>query len=165
MTQRFLKNLGSTFLIASMIAILVQTELNAGHEKHIKSNEVPTVVLEAIRTKYPGVRFREWEKEDSVYNATCKLGAKHFEVSVSEQGNWLETEYECRLNDVPKAVLSAFRASATAQWKVVGVSKMSSPQHDEEYEIEVQKAAVRYGLHYDKNGTLLKKEQESTKGD
>jgi hypothetical protein len=72
----------------------------------IDQQEIPSVVINAVMTKYPDATDLEWEVKDGVYEAEFDLGKDDYEVWVNPQGTILKVEQEIQNSQIPAEVLT-----------------------------------------------------------
>ena len=75
----------------------------------IDQQEIPSVVINAVMTKYPDARDLEWEVKAGIYEAEFDLGKDDYEVWVNADGTILKVEQEIRNTQVPAVILSKLK--------------------------------------------------------
>ena len=76
----------------------------------IEQQEIPSVVINAVMTKYPDATDLEWEVKNGVYAAEFDLGKEDYEVWVNPQGTILKVEQEIEHTEIPAAVIAKVKA-------------------------------------------------------
>nr|WP_294859545.1 PepSY-like domain-containing protein [uncultured Fluviicola sp.] len=76
----------------------------------IDQQEIPSVVINAVMTRYPDATDLEWEVKDGTYEAEFDLGKDDYEVWVNPQGTILKVEQEIRISQIPAAVLNKVKS-------------------------------------------------------
>lgn len=80
----------------------------AACSQDIPSSEVPSVVLNAVQSKHPGVDV-EWEKKKDVYEAEFKIGGVEYSLYIDANGKLLRKEQEIKNEELPAPVQSAIK--------------------------------------------------------
>lgn len=116
----------------------------------IDQQEIPSVVINAVMTKYPDATDLEWEVKNGVYEAEFDLGKDDYEVWVNPQGSILKVEQEIQNTQIPAAVLakvkSDFKDFTLDDAKKVEISKSTY------YEIELDGKLGDQTVVYSSNG-------------
>lgn len=76
----------------------------------VDQQEIPSVVINAVMTKYPDAKELDWEVKNGVYEAEFDLGKDDFEVWVNTEGTILKIEQEIKNTQVPAAILSKLKS-------------------------------------------------------
>lgn len=69
--------------------------------------QAPDAVKKSFAAKFPDVKKVKWEKEDNNWEASFEKDKKEYSALFSENGQWLETEMEIPVNELPQAVKDA----------------------------------------------------------
>ncbi len=148
------------FLFVLMAFIMsVQSQVVVKQSKAKKKVEVPELVKNAFKAKYPSITKVKWGIEKAgEYEAEFKINKAEVSVLYDEKGNILETETEIKTSELPTAVLRSIEKDF-AGYKIEEAEKNES-KGVITYEVEVEKGKLEYELTYDANGKLLKKEEE-----
>ncbi len=74
-------------------------------------NKIPTVVMAALKTKFPDAEIHKWTREEegdiTVYDIEFKQGDQKFEADIKEDGTIHNWEKEIATEDLPEAVRKA----------------------------------------------------------
>ncbi|TSJ42013.1 PepSY-like domain-containing protein [Fluviicola chungangensis] len=76
----------------------------------IDQQEIPSVVINAVMTKYPDAKDLEWEVKNGIYEAEFDLGKDDYEVWVNGEGTILKVEQEITHAKIPVAVLTKIKS-------------------------------------------------------
>lgn len=76
----------------------------------INQQEIPSVVINAVMTKYPDATDLDWEVKNGIYEAEFDLGKDDYEVWVNAEGTILKIEQEIKNTQVPAAILSKLKS-------------------------------------------------------
>lgn len=122
-------------------------------------NGVPQAVLKSFQSKFVDAKEVEWEIEGDEFEAGFKLEGQEFEAEFDKDGNWLATEKEIALTDIPAPVLESIKAKypdrelKEAEW-------VNSAKHGECYEVELLKDNKEMDVYFSPDGTFLEEEAE-----
>lgn len=136
-----------------LIALLIfaADKINAANFK----TKVPQAVLDAFKAKYPTATDVEWEKEgENEYEAEFEIGKSEYEASFTATGQWLETEQEVGVEDLPAAVYTAFN-TAYPNAKKVEIEKIETPNQVIKYKFEFKERRKKKEVVYDSKGELM----------
>lgn len=104
----------------------------------ISQIEVPASVKNGFDNKFPAAKKVKWEKEnDTEFEASFRLDGKTMSANFDTQGNWLETEWEIRVKDLPKVVTDAVYQQYPC-FEIEQVEYCESPGFTG-YEMEIEK--------------------------
>ncbi|HVA49502.1 MAG TPA: PepSY-like domain-containing protein [Pirellulales bacterium] len=82
-------------------------------EEDVPLDQVPKVVLEAVKAKFPGAKLTEAAKETEDGKTTYEIGLEHkgqeYSVSLTAAGKITEIEREIEIKELPKAVSDAIK--------------------------------------------------------
>lgn len=79
----------------------------------IDQQEIPSVVINAVMTKYPDATDLEWEVKNGMYEVEFDLGKEEYEVWVNADGTILKAEQEISNAKVPAVILSKLKSDYT----------------------------------------------------
>jgi len=123
--------------------------------------EVPEKVKTAFTQKFPEATDAEWDKEkDTEWEAEFKMSGKEYSANFSTDGQWLETEYEITVREIPANIKTNIDSSFTGY--TIKKAELSEKTTGKVYEIKVEKAENKVELVYDSNGTLVKQTGDDT---
>ncbi|WP_294669194.1 PepSY-like domain-containing protein [uncultured Fluviicola sp.] len=75
----------------------------------IDPQEIPSVVINAVVTKYPDAKDLDWEVKNGIYEAEFDLGKDDYEVWVNAKGTILKIEQEIKNTELPAVILSKLK--------------------------------------------------------
>ncbi len=75
----------------------------------IDPQEIPSVVINAVVTKYPDAKDLDWEVKNGIYEAEFDLGKDDYEVWVNAEGTILKIEQEIKNTELPAVILSKLK--------------------------------------------------------
>lgn len=120
-------------------------------QKHEKSDSitVPAAVEAAFNQKFNSVK-PVWEKEDSTYEAEFTYEGKETEALFTATGEWLETETEIQLSDLPAPAANYIQK----KYKKTAIKEVAKIYHADgkiTYEVEIKSKDVVF----DEAGNLI----------
>ena len=75
--------------------------------------DIPDVVIKAFEAKFPDAQDVEWEKEDNGYEAEYEVGGVEYEAEFDNAVNWVDTEKEIKVSDLPAVYAEAVNNNYT----------------------------------------------------
>lgn len=126
--------------------------------------DVPEKVKAAFSQKFPNAQKIKWDKEnESEWEAEFKLGEKEYSANFDLNGDWLETEYEVKIAELPEAVQSTL-SSKFKDFKVEE-PEVSETAKGIVYEFGVEKGKIEREIAIDANGKVISDKEESEESD
>ncbi|QSJ16871.1 PepSY-like domain-containing protein [Nostoc sp. UHCC 0702] len=110
------------------------------------SSEVPQTVQSAFLKKYPGV-LPDWEPQAYGYEAVFIDKGIEYEAEFSQDGQWLETEYEVLETQFPLIVLEQIRQKYPDY--VITKREIELTPQGTFYEVEVERGDEEIELYFD----------------
>jgi len=104
----------------------------------------PDPVHKAFIERYKNAKDVKWEQEDNNWEAEFDLGNIHMEAVFNENGQWLETEWDINMMDLPTLVRDSI-AIAYKDYKVEEINRFETPGF-KGYLIVVEKGKVEIEL-------------------
>lgn len=143
----------------SIILVGCQPESEVDSEDAVISGEqVPQIVQNIFAQKYPG-RTPQWESQPYGYEAVFSENGIEYEVELSADGQWLETEYEVsRDEQFPAIVLNQVR-SRYPGYQITKREIEITPR-GVFYEVEVENGNEEIELYFDGQGNLAENYHE-----
>ncbi len=144
---------------SSIILVGCQPELEVDSEDAVISDDqVPQIVQNIFVQKYPG-RTPQWESQPYGYEAVFSDNGIEYEVELSADGQWLETEYEVsRDEQFPAIVLNQVR-SRYPGYQITKREIEITPR-GVFYEVEVENGNEEIELYFDGQGNLAENYHE-----
>ena len=128
------------------LALVISGAAGRGDEKKVPLSEVPKVVLDAVRARFPGAELKEAEKEvdedEATFEISLTAAGKHVTVSVDDEGEIEEIETELSIAGLPKAVADAIAAKfakATIK-KAEELVEIDDGKEEKSYEVQLATA-------------------------
>lgn len=152
-------------LFVALLAVVVLT--GCEKEDDIRASEVPATVMTAFETKFPNVKYAEWEKKRGYYVADFWQEGMETQVWIDTDAQWRMTEldYGVNLGLLPEAVRNAFQSGQYASWRVDDIDKYERPDRTF-YLVEVEmKGQADRDLFFAEDGSLLKDQVDRENND
>lgn len=119
--------------------------------------KIPADVTNAFSEKYSDAKNVEWKDKLSAFAATFELSGDKYEARFNKKGEWLSTEKEISIDDLPSSVKDGFSKSKYADWETKSTYLLEIPGDKKQYRIHVSKSSVQKKiLLFDEDGKLLK---------
>ncbi len=116
----------------------------------------PAAVTKAFAKKFPTATKISWGVEGpKEWEAEFTFDGNKISANFSEDGNWVETEREIKVADLPKSVLTAVK-SKFYDWKIAEADKTESSKHGTFYEVDLKKGMKHKSLAFKEDGTSIK---------
>ncbi len=118
---------------------------------------VPAKVKTAFHQKFPKAKKVEWGRENTKeWEAEFKMNGKDYSANYDNKGNWLETEFEIKMPDIPAAVKTTL-SNEFSGFKVKE-PELSETKKSEVYEFELKKGETHMDVAIAPNGKVVTKE-------
>jgi hypothetical protein len=125
---------------------------------------VPSDIEKAFEKKFPEVVEPEWEKESNgSWEATFKRDGVEFRVDFDSDGNWVETEHDVTIDQLPPEVRSAIEIKYKAH-EIRDIEAVDSPTHGKFYDVEFQQGAEKKDVMFSLEGKVLDPINPPTEG-
>ncbi|MBU2019859.1 MAG: PepSY-like domain-containing protein [Bacteroidetes bacterium] len=133
---------------------LVTLSIILGFTFVTSAQKAPSVVKEAFNLKFPGVSSIKWEmEEDSAWEAEFKKDGIEYSANFSSSGDWLETEYEIKKEEVSAAALKTI-SSEFGGYLITEIEMVEKPDF-KGYEVLIVKGKQAKELVLDVNGQIM----------
>lgn len=119
--------------------------------------KIPAEVTNAFSEKYEQAKNLEWRDNLSAFVASFELDDEKYEAKFNKKGNWLSTEKELAISDMPDAVNDGVEKSKYSEWEVKAVYEIELPDNAKQYRVHVAKSNIQQkNLLFNEKGKLLK---------
>ena len=141
---------------ADGILVKVQADLtDDDYENYLPdASELPASLRQFIQNKYPNSRIIETETEHNRTEVDIIHENRSKEVIFDASGNWLNTHYDVRQNEVETAVMNALKTSAYADYIIDDIERYETPDQTY-YLFELEKGAKEIKIKIDLSGKLI----------
>jgi hypothetical protein len=119
--------------------------------------KVSEKVKAAFSEKFPDAKKVKWDYEENEgWEAEFKLNGVEYSTTCDEDGEWLETEHEVDLSEIPPVV----KATLDIEFKDYKVeeSEISETASGKVYEFEIEKGKIEIEVVIDPEGKIVKQE-------
>ena len=117
---------------------------------------LPEMVKQNFNKQYPDAKDIKWS--DGIDNHTVRftLNDKKLKASYAPKGDWVSTEIQVTMDQLPKVVQDGFKNSRYKEWPVKEIIAVEKPRAvANEYKIIVQKSMIsKKILVFDAKGRL-----------
>ncbi len=139
-----------------IILSIIFFQLNA-FSQQLKETEVPKIVRDSVKKKYPEVYVYEWEwkKKRNVYQAEFIIKGSEYEADFTKEGIWVKTERDVSRNDIPVLVWERFNTSEYVSWKIEDLEEHNTPKYTFVYAFELSSRKGKVLLYFLPTGELL----------
>lgn len=119
--------------------------------------KIPAEVTNSFSEKYGEAKNVEWKDKLSNFAATFELNGDKYEAKFNKKGEWINTEKELDVNDLPDNVKDGLAKSKYADWELKSLYKIDLPDDKTQYRVHVVKTSVQQkNLLFNSAGKLLK---------
>ena len=119
--------------------------------------KIPAEVTNAFSEKYNDAKNVEWKDKLSAFAAIFDMDGDKYEARFNKKGEWLSTEKDLNIDELPSVVKEGFDKSKYTDWEAKAVYEVDLPDDKKEYKVHVAKSSVQKKiLLFDVDGKLLK---------
>ena len=142
-------------VILFSLALGLNSGLSAQKLETLEIGDVPKPVLDAFAKQYAGAQAKTYYPEGSDIEIFYTLNGKKSESIYRNDGTWIETETWIKVSDLPEAVRENIESGDLGDWKIVNIEKVTLPDDNPFYEIDLKKDEKESQVYYDEAGTKL----------
>ncbi len=120
-----------------------------------KKDEVPQVVKDAFKAKYPGENDPDFEQDAHDYwEAHFKKDGEKYRADFNADGTWIETENSIKKKNLPQPILDAIKKEFGDE-KITEVEHVMSATKGEFYDVEFKQKGKNKDVEYRKDGSKV----------
>lgn len=139
------------FLLALILSAGLTYTVNAQIRK------LPAEVTNGFSEKYPDAKNVEWKDKLSNFSAGFEWKDEKYEAHFNKKGEWLSTDKEIDISDLPAKVKDGFDKSKYSDWETKNVYRIDMPDDKINYRVHVAKSSIQKKiLLFNEDGKLLK---------
>ena len=154
-----MKTLAMMKLKSGLLAVVLVAALftfaacDNGNDDYLPPNQE---IIDALNKLYPTVQNIEWSQKGAYYVADCWVDGNELDVWFDANANWVMTEDEIRIEQVPAAVYTAFQESSYGSWVIDDLTLITYPTQPAEFIFEVQNGDQEKALYFSEYGSLIR---------
>ncbi len=119
--------------------------------------KIPAEVTNSFSEKYPDAKNVEWKDKLSNFSAGFEWKDEQYEAHFNKKGEWLSTDKEIDMSDLPEEVKDGFDKSKYSEWETKNVYRIDLPDDSVNYRVHVAKSSIQKKiLLFNEDGKLLK---------
>jgi hypothetical protein len=116
----------------------------------------PTAVKKAFAQKFPNATKVKWGKENKTeFEAEFTLNGTKISANFAQNGDWVETEAQIKVSELPKAVTDAINKQYPG-WKIIKAEKTDNAKEGTIYEAGIMSGKHKKGVEFKADGTPVK---------
>lgn len=137
--------------------VLLMSALAFTYKAGAQIRKIPAEVTNAFSEKYADAKNVEWKDKLSYFASSFEWKGDKYEAHFNKKGEWLNTEKELQVSDLPSVVKDGFDKSKYTDWETKSVYRIDLPEDQVNYRVHVAKSSVQKKiLLFNAEGKLLK---------
>jgi hypothetical protein len=144
----------------SLIALFFSTSIIplAAEAQDIPQTQVPSVVINALQTKYPNATEVEWEVKGDQYKADFEIGKRDHDVWIDKTGNIKKHKEDYPKSELPQPIGATIQKEFSS-YKIDDVDKLDEGGKIS-YEVKLESSAGDLQVRFDSTGKVLEKKAD-----
>jgi uncharacterized membrane protein YkoI len=122
--------------------------------QEIRADEVPSVVLNAFKQKFPKASDVEWERKDQLYKVEFEIGRTDHEAWINNTGGIVKHKRDIRTADLPREVTASINRSYKG-YRIDDVERIEEGQKFL-YKVELKTLSKEEEVIFDPKGEIVK---------
>ena len=122
--------------------------------QEIHSDDIPSIVLNTFKQKFPKASDIEWKLKNQLYNVEFEVGRIDHEAWISNTGAIVKHKHDIAVNELPKEVSNSIERS----YKGFRIDDAEKIEDGEKllYKVELKAASKEQEVVFDQKGELVK---------
>lgn len=138
-----------------LLVLLMATTISFGQD--IPEAQVPSIIVNKFKAKFPKASDVEWEMEGNLYNVDFEIGwSTDYEAWYTASGNLVKHTQEISQKDLPQAVKNAVKKQYPG-YRIDDAKKIST-NGIETYKVELEKKHEDLDVIFSKEGQVIQKQ-------
>jgi len=121
-----------------------------------ESTEVPRDVRMKFLEIKPSAYNIVWTIDNDIYQVDYQIDAIQTTSYFDRRGNWLETELEISIDELPEAILITLKTKLS-EYSIVDIELVETNENRVLYEVDLKKGDKLYDILFDGTGKILRK--------
>lgn len=124
---------------------------------HAQLRTIPAEVTNGFADKYPDATNVVWQDQLVDYKVSFDNNGNNYRAKFTNKGEWKITERQIDLEFLPKPVHKGFSKSEYADWDIMELNIVKTPENDRQYKLTVAKNKInKRDLLFNEDGYLVK---------
>jgi len=131
--------------------------LHPAAAQKIANDKVPPAVLSSFKAKFPTATKAKWEMESKTeFEVNFRLDGKEVSANFALSGQWLETETEIKVSNLPAAIRSVLSTDFEG-YDIEEASQIESLKNGNCFEAEIEKGGDAFDVLLTADGKIISK--------
>lgn len=130
----------------------------SSNAQDVAQNQVPSVVLNALQTKFPNATEVEWELKGDQYKADFEVGKRDHDVWIDKTGNIKKHKEDFPKSELPQAIGQVLEKDFKT-YKLDDVDKFDEAGKIS-YEVKLESASGDLKVMFSPEGKVLEKKAD-----
>lgn len=119
----------------------------------IRSNEVPSLVLNSFHKTFPKALEEEWEFKNNLYKVEFEIDRNDHEAWLDNEGNIMKQKQDMQAKELPKAVSGTIKTNYKG-YRIDDVEKIITGTKTV-YKVELKKGLNEQDVFFDPSGKVV----------
>lgn len=130
----------------------------ASFAQDVAPSEVPSVILNSLKEKFPKAEDVEWEIEGDLYNVEFDIGRTDHELWFDRTGKITKHEEDIRQSDLPAPIAETIKRDF-GKYRVSDVKRVQS-ENTTVYRLELESTLEEWKVTFAADGKVLEKRED-----
>ena len=137
-------------IFTSLFIVLLMEVTTA---QKISEPQVPSIVLNAFQSKFPGIKETKWEVKDEVYKVQYEFQAREHDLWIDKNGTVKKHKQDFPKKELPQAIVSYINQHFK-EYKIDDADKIET-EGKFFYEVDIEKKPEDRRLLFSEEGALI----------